>query len=127
MTTSAKDNITRRLRINVAIIILLAVCLCITTFALVSSLWVRDNLFQTGKVDIEIWGQYYEATKNTDNPEISFGLSELYMLLADIYLKTNKKELACNYYLKAKRIKNNIIKDKDKLDNFINKYENLYL
>ena len=69
MTTSAKDNITRRLRINVAIIILLAVCLCITTFALVSSLWVRDNLFQTGKVDIEIWGQYYEATKNTDNPD----------------------------------------------------------
>lgn len=60
MTTSAKDNITRRLRINVAIIILLAVCLCITTFALVSSLWVRDNLFQTGKVDIEIWGQYYD-------------------------------------------------------------------
>ena len=71
---------------------------------------------------------YLESiSKNTDNPEISFGLSELYMLLADIYLKTNKKELACNYYLKAKRIKNNIIKDKDKLDNFINKYENLYL
>jgi len=63
MTTSAKDNITRRLRINVAIIILLAVCLCITTFALVSSLWVRDNLFATGNVDIEIWGQYYDETK----------------------------------------------------------------
>lgn len=66
MTTSAKDNITRRLRINVAIIILLAVCLCITTFALVSSLWVRDNLFSTGNVDIEIWGQYYN--KNDENP-----------------------------------------------------------
>lgn len=69
MTTSAKDNLTRRLRINVAIIILLAVCLCITTFALVSSLWVRDNLFATGNVDIEIWGQYYEKTKDSENPD----------------------------------------------------------
>lgn len=71
---------------------------------------------------------YLESiSKNTDNPETSFGLSELYMLLADIYLRTNKKELASNYYLKAKHIKCNIIKDKDKLDNFINKYEALYL
>ena len=71
---------------------------------------------------------YLESiSNNSDNPEISFGLSELYMLLADIYLKTNKKELASNYYLKAKHIKSNIIKDKDRLDNFINKYEKLYL
>lgn len=39
----------------------------------------------------------------------------------------NKKELPNNYYLKAKHIKNNIIKDKDKLDDFINKYDKLYL
>lgn len=69
MTSNAKNNIQRRLTINLVTIIILAICLCITTFALVSSMWVRNNTFDTGKVDIDLWGQYYESTKNTTDPK----------------------------------------------------------
>lgn len=68
MTNNAKNNIQRRLTINLVTIIILAICLCITTFALVSSMWVRNNTFDTGKVDIDLWGEYYEATKDTTDP-----------------------------------------------------------
>lgn len=71
MTNNAKSNIPRRITINIVTIIILALCLCITTFALVSSIWVKNNIFETGYVDIDLWGQYYEATKTTDNPDKS--------------------------------------------------------
>ena len=57
MTSKAKGNLPRRIKINIATIILLAICLCITTFALVASTFVRDNLFETGKIDIELTGE----------------------------------------------------------------------
>ena len=61
MTSNAKNNIQRRLTINLVTIIILAICLCITTFALVSSMWVRNNTFDTGKVDITLTGQYSDT------------------------------------------------------------------
>lgn len=69
MTSNAKNNIQRRLTINLVTIIILAICLCITTFALVSSMWVRNNTFDTGKVEINLWGEYYEATKDNAEPD----------------------------------------------------------
>lgn len=52
----AKENRTaKKLTASVAAIIVLAVCLCITTFALVySTVAVEDNLFQTGEIKINL-------------------------------------------------------------------------
>lgn len=45
----------KRLKISVVSIVLLSICLCITTFALIWSMaWVNGNIFSTGRVDIEI-------------------------------------------------------------------------
>ena len=54
MTSKAKGNIPRRIKINIATIILLAICLCITTFALVASTVVQRNIFETGNIDIQV-------------------------------------------------------------------------
>lgn len=54
MTSKAKGNIPRRIKINIATIILLAICLCITTFALVASTVVQKNIFETGNITIEV-------------------------------------------------------------------------
>lgn len=54
MTSKAKGNLPRRIKINIATIILLAVCLCITTFALVASTVVQRNIFETGNIDIQV-------------------------------------------------------------------------
>lgn len=56
MTNKTKSNATRRLGINIMTIVALAVCLCITTYALVSSVLVKNNTFNTGIVDIELNG-----------------------------------------------------------------------
>ena len=49
------NDVIRKLTISIAIIIVLAVCLCITTFALIySAVIVEDNVFQTGKVQINL-------------------------------------------------------------------------
>lgn len=52
----ANENRTaKKLTASVAAIIVLAVCLCITTFALVySAVAVEDNLFQTGEIKINL-------------------------------------------------------------------------
>lgn len=54
MTSKAKGNLPRRIKINIATIILLAICLCITTFALVASTVVQRNIFETGNIDIQV-------------------------------------------------------------------------
>ena len=68
MTSKAGRNLPRRIRINIATIIVLAICLCITTFALVASTVVKDNIFETGKIDIELTGE-----DGTDNNKIIEG------------------------------------------------------
>ena len=68
MTSKAGRNLPRRIRINIATIIVLAICLCITTFALVASTVVKDNIFKTGKIDIELTGE-----DGTDNNKIIEG------------------------------------------------------
>mgnify|MGYP002597958708 CR=1 FL=1 len=50
-----KSKTTKRLTTSVATIVVLAVCLCVTTFALVySTVTVENNLFQTGTVKINL-------------------------------------------------------------------------
>lgn len=47
----------KRLRAGIIILIVLTVCLCVTTFALVySTVTVDDNLFRTGTVEINLNG-----------------------------------------------------------------------
>ena len=47
----------KKLTVSVAAVIVLAVCLCITTFALVYSTVAMDNnLFQTGEIKIDLNG-----------------------------------------------------------------------
>lgn len=47
----------KKLTASVAAVIVLAICLCITTFALVySTVAVNNNLFQTGKIKIDLNG-----------------------------------------------------------------------
>ena len=51
----SKSKTTKRLTTSVATIVVLAVCLCITTFALVYSMVAVDsNLFQTGKIKVNL-------------------------------------------------------------------------
>ena len=51
----SKSKTTKRLTTSVATIVVLAVCLCITTFALVySTVAVDSNLFQTGKIKVNL-------------------------------------------------------------------------
>ena len=59
MEATVKSDITaRKLRRNIFTIVLLAICLAITTFALIySMISVDDNLFNTGKVEIDLNGQ----------------------------------------------------------------------
>lgn len=54
MISKSKDSIKRRLTLNTATVIILMLCLCVTTYALVSSVFVKNNIFSTGTVDIEI-------------------------------------------------------------------------
>ncbi len=50
-----KSKTTKRLTTSVATIVVLAVCLCITTFALVySTVAVDNNLFQTGEIRVNL-------------------------------------------------------------------------
>jgi len=52
---SGNKKTVRRLTVSVVTVILLAVCLCLTTFALVwTSVSVENNFFQTGVVDINL-------------------------------------------------------------------------
>lgn len=45
----------KKLRTSIIAIVILSICLCIITFALVWSMaWVNNNFFSTGKVDIDI-------------------------------------------------------------------------
>lgn len=69
----------------------------------------------------------YALNHNTDDMAISFGMSEIYLSLADICSRTNRAKQAKNYYLMSRNIKCNIINDKDKLNEFLNKYDILYL
>lgn len=51
----SKNNPTKKLAKGVAVIILLILCLCITTFAIVySTVSVDNNLFNTGSVNINL-------------------------------------------------------------------------
>lgn len=51
----SKNNPTKKLTMGVAVIILLILCLCITTFAIVySTVSVDNNLFNTGSVNINL-------------------------------------------------------------------------
>lgn len=52
---SNKNQTEKRLAAGIFAIIVLAVCLCITTFALVyATLWVDNNLFRTGGVKLNL-------------------------------------------------------------------------
>ena len=45
----------KRLKTSVTAIVILSICLCITTFALVLSMaWLNNNIFSTGKIDIDL-------------------------------------------------------------------------
>ena len=45
----------KKLKTSVTAIIILSICLCLTTFALVLSLvWLNNNTFSTGKIDIDL-------------------------------------------------------------------------
>lgn len=99
MTSKAGRNLPRRIRINIATIIVLAICLCITTFALVASTVVKDNIFKTGKIDIELTGE-----DGTDNNKIIEGgyLFEPGMTVVKPAYVTNKGTWAvyCKLYFK---------------------------
>ena len=50
-----KPKTAKKLTASIATVIILAVCLCITSFALVYSMVaVEDNLFQTGKIKVNL-------------------------------------------------------------------------
>ncbi len=52
-----QNKTAKKLTSSVAAVIVLAICLCITTFALVySTVAVNNNLFQTGKIKIDLNG-----------------------------------------------------------------------
>ena len=54
---SEKNKTAKKLTASVVAVIILAVCLCITTFALVySTVAVDNNLFQTGEIKIDLNG-----------------------------------------------------------------------
>ena len=54
---SEKNKTAKKLTASVVAVIILAVCLCITTFALVySTVAVEGNLFQTGTIQIDLNG-----------------------------------------------------------------------
>lgn len=117
MTSKAGRNLPRRIRINIATIIVLAICLCITTFALVASTVVKDNIFETGKIDIELTGE-----DGTDNNKIIEGgyLFEPGMTVVKPAYVTNKGTWAVYCKLYFKEIKGDLadildvtIKDKD--------------
>lgn len=117
MTSKAGRNLPRRIRINIATIIVLAICLCITTFALVASTVVKDNIFKTGKIDIELTGE-----DGTDNNKIIEGgyLFEPGMTVVKPAYVTNKGTWAVYCKLYFKEIKGDLadildvtIKDKD--------------
>ena len=45
----------KKMKASIIAIVILSLCLCITTFALVWSMaWVNDNIFSTGKIDIDL-------------------------------------------------------------------------
>ena len=117
MTSKAGRNLPRRIRINIATIIVLAICLCITTFALVASTVVKDNIFKTGKIDIELTGE-----DGTDNNKIIEGgyLFEPGMTVVKPAYVTNKGTWAVYCKLYFKEIKGDLadildvtIKDKN--------------
>lgn len=70
MTDNSETNIKRKLTTRIITIIILAICLFITTFALTASILVQDNLFETGKVEIDIWGKYYDAAATVPDKSI---------------------------------------------------------
>ena len=119
MTSKAGRNLPRRIRINIATIIVLAICLCITTFALVASTVVKDNIFKTGKIDIELTGE-----DGTDNNKIIEGgyLFEPGMTVVKPAYVTNKGtwDVYCKLYFKEMKgdladILDVTIKDADKV------------
>lgn len=51
----SKKKITKKLTVSIGTIVILAVCLCITTFALIyPNVKVEDNLFKTGTIKINL-------------------------------------------------------------------------
>jgi len=63
-TTQEKNPVMKKLTICIVIIVILGICLCITTFALIYSISVDENIFKTGTVDINL---------NDGNPIIKQG------------------------------------------------------
>lgn len=72
MTDNSETNIKRKLTTRIITIIVLAICLFITTFALTASILVQDNLFETGKVDIELSGEYEHDNRIIKENEFLF-------------------------------------------------------
>ena len=62
-----------------------------------------------------------------DDLDTSFGYSELCLNFAEIYQAEGSRALAKEYYLKSKAIKTRIIDDEDALQEFIQKYDAIYL
>ena len=66
-------------------------------------------------------------TELKDDPETSFGYSELCLNLAKIYKEEGNCALAKEYYLRSKAIKTRVVNDEDSLKEFIQKYDAMYL
>ena len=65
------DNISKKLTGSIITLIVLSICLCVTTFALVySTLVIEDNIFTTGAVKINLNDEkpVIEAGKDTFEP-----------------------------------------------------------
>ena len=55
MSNKKENHTSRKLTASVVAVIILSICLCITTYALVMvSVSVRDNYFKTGSIEINL-------------------------------------------------------------------------
>lgn len=92
MEATVKSDITaRKLRRNIFTIVLLAICLAITTFALIySMISVDDNLFNTGKVEIDLNGQKRIIDQGLFEPGMT--------VYKTFYIKNNSTDKGGIYY-----------------------------
>lgn len=113
MISKSKDSIKRRLTLNTATVILLMLCLCITTYALVSSVLVKDNIFSTGTVDIEIseLSSISHVSGNDDGTKMYDSLRmEPGMTIEKSFTLTNNSSCDIWYKLYFKTVKGDLAK-----------------
>ena len=82
-----ESKLSKKLQAGVCILIVLTLCLCVTTFALVySSVSVDNNLFKTGKVSIDLNGGEPIVTEN------EFSLQPGDTVKKDFYIQNNSTD-----------------------------------